>query len=259
MGNKVILVSIDGMRPDGLMNGKNPYVNELLNTSAYTLEGETVMPSMTFPCHMSMFLGTSPETHGMKRHLYIEDDNRPNGIVEQLFEADKDCAMYYTWERLRYMAKPETLKESYFLHVYAFEHTDAIVTDRALDFIGKAKPDFVFIHMVETDEKGGHQTGWMSETYLDYVNHAIGNVKRIIEEAGDEYTVIITADHGGHDDTHGTEAPEDMTIPMIFHGKQFERGKKLSGVSILDIAPTVADIIGVPKVREWEGKSLLED
>jgi len=50
-----------------------------------------------------------------------------------------------------------------------------------------------------------------------------------------------------------------MTIPMIFHSKQFECGKKLSGISILDIAPTIADIMGVPKVSEWEGKSLLKD
>lgn len=259
MDKKVILVSIDGMRPDGLLKCKNPYVDELLKTSTYTLDGKTIMPSMTFPCHMSMFLGTRPETHGMKRHLYIEDDNRPNGIVEQLFEAGKDCAMYYTWERLRYMAKPETLKESYFIHVYAFEHTDSIVTDKAISFIKSSKPDFVFIHMVETDEKGGHQAGWMSETYLDYVSCAIYNVKRIIEEAGDEYTVIVTADHGGHDNTHGTDMDEDVTIPMIFHGSEFEKGKKISGLSILDIAPTVADIIGIPKVREWEGKSLLGD
>ncbi len=37
MGNKVILVSIDGMRPDGLMNCGNAYVDELLKTSAATM------------------------------------------------------------------------------------------------------------------------------------------------------------------------------------------------------------------------------
>ncbi len=52
---------------------------------------------------------------------------------------------------------------------------------------------------------------------------------------------------------------EDMTIPMVFYGPQFSPGEELSGVSILDIAPTIADIMGVTPSKEWEGKSLISD
>ena len=38
MKNKVILVSIDGMRPDGVMQCGNPFVEELMKKGAYTLE-----------------------------------------------------------------------------------------------------------------------------------------------------------------------------------------------------------------------------
>jgi phosphopentomutase len=112
--------------------------------------------------------------------------------------------------------------------------------------------------MVETDEKGGHDHGWMTPEYLDVISTAIGNVKRVLEACGDEYTVIVTADHGGHDRGHGSDAREDMTIPLFFFGKRFTPGKQLEGVSILDIAPTIADIMSVPKAPEWEGKSLAE-
>jgi len=115
----------------------------------------------------------------------------------------------------------------------------------------------VFLYMVETDEKGGHDSGWMTPTYLDYINHAIGNVRRVVEAAGDEYTVIVTADHGGHDRAHGTEMKEDMTIPMFFLGEEFEAGRAIENVSILDLAPTIAKIMGVPAAREWEGKALI--
>ena len=74
----------------------------------------------------------------------------------------------------------------------------------------------------------------------------------------DEYTIIVIADHGGHDRTHGTTMDEDMTIPMFFIGDEFEGGKELENVSILDIAPTIAKIIGVPPATEWEGKVLFE-
>jgi phosphopentomutase len=79
---------------------------------------------------------------------------------------------------------------------------------------------------------------------------------RVIEKFGDEYTVIITADHGGHDRMHGTDMPEDMTIPMFYIGKDFEPGRELSGISILDIAPTIAKVMGLLPEKEWEGKAL---
>ena len=69
--------------------------------------------------------------------------------------------------------------------------------------------------------------------------------------------VIVTADHGGHDRTHGTPLPEDMTIPVVFCGPKFEKGKTLSGVSIKDIAPTVTALLGVEPDEDWEGKSLI--
>ncbi len=101
------------------------------------------------------------------------------------------------------------------INAYSFDYTDAMLTERALNYINLAKPDFVFLYMVETDEKGGH------------------------------------------DRIHGTDMPEDMTIPMFFCGKQFECNKELENVSILDIAPTIADILGIETPREWEGKSLV--
>jgi bisphosphoglycerate-independent phosphoglycerate mutase (AlkP superfamily) len=181
------------------------------------------------------------------------------GNFEQLKNADKVSAMYYGWEPLRDVARPGSLKESGYTNAYSFEHTDAILTEKALSYIKVAKPDFVFLYMVETDEKGGHDNGWMSAVYLDYINRAISNVKRVIEETNGEYTVIVTADHGGHDRAHGSDMYEDMTIPMFFYGPQFAPGREFSGGSILDIAPTIADIIGVAPAREWEGKSLVGD
>ena len=59
---KVILISIDGMRPDAFLACGNPYAEELRRISAHTLDAVTVMPSLTLPCHMSMFHGVTPNT-----------------------------------------------------------------------------------------------------------------------------------------------------------------------------------------------------
>ena len=259
MNNKVILISIDGMRPDGLLKCKNSYVDELKKIASYTFDARTVFPSVTLPCHMSMFHSVPPERHGTTTNTYMPQVRPINGLFEQLKNASKISAMYYGWEPLREVSRPGSLMKSGYINAYSFEHTDAMLTDRALDYIALAKPDFVFLYMVETDEKGGHDNGWMSDAYLDYINRAISNVKRVIEETKGEYTVIVTADHGGQDRAHGSDMDEDMTIPMVFYGSQFVPGKELGGVSILDIAQTIADIIGVPPAKEWEGKSLVSD
>jgi len=254
---KVILISIDGMRPDGVMNCGNPYVQEMLKNGSHALDARTVVPSVTLPCHTSMFHSVTPERHGITTNTYMPQVRPINGLAEQIAMAGGKSAMFYGWEPLRDITRPGSLTWAEYINAYADDHTDGILTDKALACIEKYRPDFVFLYMVETDEKGGHDSGWMTETYLDYVSHAISNVKRVVEAAGDEYTVIVTADHGGHDRAHGSEMPEDMTIPMFFIGQEFEPGKALENVSILDLAPTIAKIMGVYPAREWEGKALI--
>lgn len=257
MENKVILISIDGMRADGVQVCKNPFVEELKKIGSYTFCAKTVMPSVTLPCHMSMFHSIPPSRHGTTTNVYMPQVHTVSGLFEQLKAAGKVSAMYYGWEPIRDISRPGSLKAAEYVNAYSFDYTDGILTDRALEYIEKAKPDFVFLYMVETDEKGGHDSGWMSETYLEYISRAIDNVKRVLERTNGEYTVIVTADHGGHDRCHGTDMPEDTTIPMFFVGKDFEAGKELSDITILDIAPTIAEIMDVPKPREWEGTSII--
>ena len=257
MDNKVILISIDGMRPDGVEKCNNPFVEELKKKASYTFDAKTILPSVTLPCHMSMFHSVTPERHGITTNLYMPQVRPINGLFEQIHNAGGKCAMYYGWEPLRDISRPGSLVEAEYVWAYSEDNTDGILTDRMISYAKNKDLDFIFLYMVETDEKGGHDNGWMSEKYLGCVSNALDNVKKVIDALGDRYTVIVTADHGGHDRAHGTDMPEDVTIPMFFFGKQFEAAKQLSGVTILDIAPTVAKILGVPKSPEWEGKELI--
>ena len=136
------------------------------------------------------------------------------------------------------------------------ESVDTVLTDKAIELVKEKKPDFVFLYQVDTDEKGGHDNGWMSDEYLRRARIAFDNACRVIEEFGDEYSYIITADHGGHDRMHGSALHEDTIIPMFFIGAEFEKGKELDGISITDIAPTVAELFGFVPEKEWEGRSV---
>ena len=254
---KVILISIDGMRPDGFLGCGNPFIQELMAKSAHTLKGRTINPSVTLPCHMSMFHSVPAERHGISTNTYTPMVRPLNGLFEQIAMLGGISAMYYGWEPLRDVARPDSLKDAEYLNARCEADTDRKLTDAAIRRIAASDPDFTFLYLVETDEKGGHDNGWMTDAYLGYIHTAIDCVRQVWEACGNTHAILVTADHGGHDRTHGTDLPEDMTIPMFFLGKPFTPGEQLQGVSILDLAPTVADLLGVPAAEEWEGRSLL--
>lgn len=256
MNRKVILISIDGMRPDGLLQCGNPFVEELIKRGMYTLSGSSIVPPVTLPCHMSIFYSVTPERHGVSTNVYTPMVRPFNGLFEQIKAMGGSSAMYYGWEPLRDVSRPESLRHAEYIWAYSANHTDRLLTESALNYIKKQQPDFVFLYMVETDEKGGHDNGWMSKPYLECIYDAIDNVKMVLEEVGSDYTIIITADHGGHDRVHGLNVLEDMTIPMFFVGPDFVPGENVSDITLLDIAPTIADVMGIPVPREWEGCSI---
>ena len=165
--------------------------------------------------------------------------------------------MYYSWEELRNIVSPGTLRMTHCLSKLILnKHTNDIITERSIQDIEKFNPDFFMIYLGDTDS-WGHNSGWMSEDYLNVAYNAVENVKRIIERYSKDHTIIIMADHGGHDRIHGTQLKEDMTIPLFFIGEEFEKNKQLSGGSILDIAPTVAKVFDIPADEDWEGNSII--
>ena len=257
MQNKVILISIDGMRSDGLRACGNPYTGKLEEMCTYTYTGQSMNPSVTFPCHFSMTHSVTPQRHGILTNTYVPQVRPVMGIFEKIKNAGGISAMFYGWEPLRDIASPGALKFSTYINAYMKESSDTVLTDEAISVIGENKPDFAFLYMVETDEKGGHDNGWMSDEYLRRISIAIDNVKRVIDTFGDEYSVIIMADHGGHDRSHGSALPEDMTIPFIAFGNGIESGKEIEEACIIDIPPTVAKLLGVESDEDWEGKALL--
>jgi len=257
MKNKVILISIDGMRPDGVKKCGNEFVETLTKIGSYTFNAQTVLPTVTLPCHMSLFHSVPPTRHGIVTNDYVPQVHTVKGLFEKVSSNDGTCAFFYGWEPLRDVARPGSCKWTTYVNAYTEDSSDTVLTDKAIELIKAKKPDFVFLYQVETDEKGGHDNGWMTDAYLERISIALSNAKRVIETFGDEYTIIITADHGGHDRAHGLDIPEDRTIPMFFIGSEFEKGKELEGVTILDITPTIAKIMGITPDKDWEGKSLI--
>ncbi|MBR6313048.1 MAG: alkaline phosphatase family protein [Clostridia bacterium] len=256
MSEKVILILVDGMRPDGLLQCGHPFVNELLENGTSYLAAQTVMPSVTLPCHMSLFHSVDPDRHGITSNTHTPQVRPIEGLIDRLDSRGKKCASIYNWEELRDLSRPGHLHFSYFLNEEKDVDTDTRITDTAVQYIEAEQPDFLFLYLGETDTTGGHDSGWMSETYLQVVNNAIACTKRVCDCLPDGYTLILTADHGGHGRGHGSDMPEDMTIPILCLGSRFEKGLQLPGGSIKDIAVTIARLMDIDPAKEWEGSVL---
>lgn len=76
---KVLLILSDGMRPDGL--DAHPAAARLMREGSYTLRARTVMPSVTLPCHMSLFHSVDPGRHGILTNTYVPQVRPRHGPV----------------------------------------------------------------------------------------------------------------------------------------------------------------------------------
>ncbi|MBE6643782.1 MAG: hypothetical protein E7612_00220 [Ruminococcaceae bacterium] len=252
---KVLLILVDGMRGDSLENCKS--AQEFMKKSSYTLNAQTVMPSATLPCHMSLFHSVDPVRHGTATNAYAPQVRPIKGLCEMISAAGKRNAFFYNWEQLRDLSRPSAQTFSYCVSIkrVGFELANKLVTDAAISHLSGYDIDFCFLYLGVLDEVG-HKFGWMTPEYFAEIESSWAEIDRIVAALPEDYTVIVTADHGGHDRTHGTEMPEDMTIPVFIKGKDFTPGELFENVSIKDIAPTVAKLLDVPANEEWEGVAL---
>lgn len=253
---KVLLILVDGMRGDSFSDNK--HAQKILDKSLYKLDAQTVMPSVTLPCHMSLFHSVDPSRHGTTTNIYAPQVRPINGLCEVLNANKKKIAFFYDWEELRDLSKPGMLTQSCFYKGddFGYIEADNMLTSELLECLHNNEIDFSFLYLGAPDS-AGHKVGWMSDVYNDAVENSWKNIDRVVNSLPDDYTVIITADHGGHDRVHGTDLAEDMTIPVIILGNNIEHGKILNDVNIKDISPTITKLLDVDAGVEWEGKSIL--
>lgn len=255
---RVLIISLDGFRPDTIELAPMPFLQELLKTSAYTLKAQTIYPSSTLPSHASMLLGVCPAKHGVDWN----DDQPERGYAKgtSLFKQAKMAGMYTLFivgkSKLRQLTPPETIDFYQYIN-----DRDTTIAAQAIPFLEKGF-DLAFIHF-PTPDGMGHVYGWLSNQQLSVLrraDEALASIFKALDESGlrENTLVIITADHGGHAQTHGSHAPEDMTIPWIMNGPGVIPMEINNPVNTTDTAATAAWALRLPIPQEWDGVPILE-
>ena len=143
---RVLLILVDGMRPDGLEQIEQ--VQKMMQEGSYTWEAQTVYPSVTLPCHMSLFHSVDPERHGTTDNVYTPQVRPIKGLCEVLEPAGKKCAFFYNWEQLRDLTRPGSLAYSYFMSqsIEGEEKSNHTLTENAMAYWNEYNPDFAFVY-----------------------------------------------------------------------------------------------------------------
>ena len=258
----VIVISIDGLRPDAIEKYDAQTIKRLMREGRYTLTAQTITTSLTLPSHTSMLTGVGADVHGI---TWNADKFAEKGYVKvpTIFglahEVGFTTAAFFSKTKFHEIDDPSTLDYS---RAPQGRLNPMFSEERTTGYLGEylkhANPNLVFVHIMEPDFIG-HQFGWMGYMYGQAVREADKGIKRVLEEADERfgrgsYTVILTADHGGHGKSHGTTDPRDMTIPWIVWGEGVQAGDTLSGIRTMDTAATVLWLLGVDAPSNWVGK-----
>ena len=257
---RVLIISIDGLRPDGLLQSNIPRISALINGGAASFTAQTVFPSVTLPAHASMLSGRCVSKHGINWDDYEPDKGYLQGatVFSVAHDAGMRTVMVVGKEKLKTIARPGT--------VDAFQLiTSGNDEDIAQAALQEAARGFgvLFVHLTYPDSFG-HADGWMSATYLSVIGHEDTVVGTLLDGLQSQNLmegtlIILTADHGGHDQSHGSLMPEDMTIPWIIYGPGVVSGPPLT-IPILttDTAATGVWALGLTIPSDWDGRPVVE-
>jgi len=257
----VFIICFDGGKPAVMQQSAMPTFFSMLEQGAGTLQAHTTLPSITLVSHTSMLTGVGPDKH----HVLWNDWKPEKGLVTvpTIFSIAKQSnkslvtAMFVGKEKFAHLFLPGTL-DSFSMPDYHAR----VVADQAARYIVDKKPDLCFIHFADSDG-AGHQHGWGSPEQIKAFgdeDKALKTIQDAIRKAGIEKTslVILTADHGGHAKTHGSDSPEDVNIPWVAWGAGVKPGTSLTApVTTYDTAATALYALGIALPDFFDGKPVL--
>ena len=257
----VVIISIDGLRPDALALANTPTLDGLMAKGVYAPGAQTVRISETLPSHASMLSGMVPEKHGIVWGLPYIGWPGMNGptLFSVAHEAGYSTAMVFGKEKLGHLILPNSVDK----HFGADDVGDPEIKQQAVEFIEAGLPTVLFVHFPDTD-RVGHAYGWMSANQLQSVTFVDGLIGEILAalERGDYLNstlLIITADHGGHGKVHGDDSPEDRTIPWLGVRPGGPAGVILTRpINTYDTAATALYALELPLPENWDGRPVME-
>jgi predicted AlkP superfamily pyrophosphatase or phosphodiesterase len=266
----VVLISIDGLRPDLALRANMPTLRGMLREGAYSFWTRTTALSLTLPSHTSMTTGVIPDKHGItwNRDLPFSQPVYPRRptVMEMATQAGYVSAMVTGKSKFSTLNKPGTIMYAIDPAAVNSASDDRTVATEAEKLIAAHQPDLLFIHFPDVDG-AGHGDGWGSNRQIATIEKTDGQLARIFAaldraDIRSSTLVILSADHGGAGLTHGADDARSRHIPWIAVGPGVKRGYDLTQLAELEVrtedsAATICYLLGLPQPAYFDGKPVL--
>jgi arylsulfatase A-like enzyme len=274
----VILISIDTLRADQVSAVRTPNIDSFAVHGTLFTEADCQVP-LTLPSHTSMLTSTYPFGNQIEENaervppgaVTLASVLHGNGyktaafigsvFLERQMGLDTGFDFYDSPFNLPVSANPRAGQE---------RRDGALVLRAARQWLSanSAQPVFAFVHLFDM-----HKPYPVSyDEQLKYVDRLMGTFKQSLVQLGlwDRALVILVSDHGeglgDHgEDSHGYFVYEStLHVPLIFHwpaghwpaGTENHPARVTDPVGLIDVAPTILDLLHLPMPPSFEGNSL---
>lgn len=240
---KVLLIGIDGCRPDALQAASTPNMDALISNATYSYDALNEGITFSGPGWSSLLTGVWPDKHGVTDNSFAGSDFPSYPHLFQRIE-EHDPSLHTVSISQWHPVNNSIATGVADVTINVDDHTDYVET-AAVDYLSNEDPDAIFVHFDDVDH-AGHGYGF-SEDVTEYiesieaVDAAIGTMVQSIvarpSYADEDWVIIISTDHGGIGTSHGGNTIDERNIFLIVSGDGIENQEIAAPSSWVDVPP----------------------
>ena len=254
--NKVLIIGIDGCRPDALLAAETPNIDKLWKNGAYSFSAKTDKISSSGICWTGMLTGVWHEKHNVTTNAY----KNPNIAEYPHFfrRVKEEKPELKTFSVVNWSPIHKILQEGD-ADISNYLLTDDKVAKRVADLLSNDNPDVMFVQLDDVDH-AGHKYDFSPESkkYLKAIEKSdkqVGVILKALYERGnyneENWLILVSTDHGGSEFGHGKDIPEHTTIFYIASGEDVKKGEIEQQVNVIDVAVTALKHLNIDIKKGW--------
>jgi predicted AlkP superfamily pyrophosphatase or phosphodiesterase len=269
---RVLVIGIDGCRPDALEKATAPHLDALIVGGAYFAgtdirepQGTDGADTVSGPGWSNLLTGVWPDKHGVLDNKFTAPQYEQYPHVFVRLKSVKPQAMtasFTTWAPIADLITRDADHSADFSPADKdYARADAEATAACLAYLQDHSPDLLVFYQGQVDETG-HQHGFHPNVpeyiaALERVDAHVGRVVAAIRErpafAQEDWLTIVCTDHGGIGTRHGggRDEPDVRTTFLIVSGPSARRGKFDDPTYQVDVVATALAHLRVTPREEW--------
>jgi len=256
----VLMVLLDGWRPDVIAAAHTPTIDMMMQDSAYSMEARVEDTTISGSGHSSFLTGVHRDKHNVHGNSFGDAKYQEYPYWFNLLKYERPemhTAAYHNWLPMADAALDFSVC-GYCVDMYITGSDNSIATQLATDLANK-QMDAVTI-VIDAPDAAGHGYGFHPSIpqYVEAMNQSdvwIGMMMDAIfartNYAEEDWMVILSTDHAGSGYGHGYNIPEHREVPLIIWGAE-SLGPIWPAPDAVDIVPTALRHMGVDVRSEWD-------